>query len=105
MAAEGGCRSRSAVLVRIKVDEDLPRAAVILLRQAGFDDTKSVVEQGMGAGTRGSAAQPGMPPAVVAIAPCPVNEQRWREQAAGAGGAFGDAGRQSAPVGHSDVRG
>lgn len=34
--------------MRIKIDEDLPRAAVILLRQAGFDDTKSVVEQGMG---------------------------------------------------------
>jgi hypothetical protein len=37
-----------AVLVRIKVDEDLPRAAVTLLRQAGFDDTKSVVAQEMG---------------------------------------------------------
>jgi len=34
--------------VRIKIDEDLPGASVILLRQAGFDDTKSVVEQGMG---------------------------------------------------------
>jgi Domain of unknown function (DUF5615) len=37
-----------AVLVRIKVDEDMPRAAVTLLRQAGFDDTKSVMEQEMG---------------------------------------------------------
>jgi predicted nuclease of predicted toxin-antitoxin system len=34
--------------VRIKVDEDLPRAAGSLLREAGFGDTKSVVEQGMG---------------------------------------------------------
>jgi predicted nuclease of predicted toxin-antitoxin system len=34
--------------VRIKVDEDLPRATGSLLREAGFDDTKSVVEQGMG---------------------------------------------------------
>lgn len=34
--------------MRIKVDEDLSRAAVTLLRQAGFDDTKSVMEQGMG---------------------------------------------------------
>jgi len=34
--------------VRIKVDEDLPRAIVILLRQVGFGDTQSVVEQEMG---------------------------------------------------------
>ncbi len=33
--------------MRIKVDEDLPRAAADLLRDRGFD-TVSVVEQGMG---------------------------------------------------------
>jgi predicted nuclease of predicted toxin-antitoxin system len=37
-----------AILVRIKVDEDLPHVVVSLLRQAGFEDTRSVVEQGMG---------------------------------------------------------
>ena len=34
--------------MRIKVDEDLPRVVVGLLRQASFEDTRSVVEQGMG---------------------------------------------------------
>lgn len=32
----------------IKVDEDLPSAIVLRLRLAGYRDTKSVVEQGMG---------------------------------------------------------
>jgi predicted nuclease of predicted toxin-antitoxin system len=34
--------------VRIKIDEDLPRAAASLLRDAGYDDVKTVREQEMG---------------------------------------------------------
>jgi len=34
--------------VRIKVDEDLPRAAASLLREAGYEDVRTVREQGMG---------------------------------------------------------
>jgi len=34
--------------VRIKVDEDLPRAVTVLLVTTGYTDTKSVVDQRMG---------------------------------------------------------
>lgn len=34
--------------MRIKIDEDLPRAVAVLLREAGYDDVSTVSEQGMG---------------------------------------------------------
>lgn len=34
--------------MRIKVDEDLPRAVASLLRETGYDDVKTVVDQKMG---------------------------------------------------------
>lgn len=34
--------------MRIKVDEDLPRAVTVLLVAAGYADTRSVVDQRMG---------------------------------------------------------
>ena len=34
--------------MRIKVDEDLPRAVAALLQEAGYPDVRTVAEQGMG---------------------------------------------------------
>lgn len=34
--------------MRIKIDEDLPRAAAALLQEAGYPDVRTVTEQGMG---------------------------------------------------------
>ena len=34
--------------MRFKIDEDLPRAVAVLLREAGYEDVTSVSDQGMG---------------------------------------------------------
>jgi hypothetical protein len=48
--------------VHLKVDEDLPRAVASLLREAGYEEVRTVTEQGMGGWTFYSWTRPGSCP-------------------------------------------